>query len=71
MLSPDVKPVVIGGSGGSSSVASVRKETEKQCVQNAVRVMHGLNVSFEKVKVEVDGNAPPGARASFIYRMEP
>jgi chromosome transmission fidelity protein 18 len=71
MLSPDVKPVVIGGGGGSNSVASVRKETEKQCVQNAVRVMEGLNVSFDKMKVDVDANAAPGARAAFVYRMEP
>jgi chromosome transmission fidelity protein 18 len=71
MLAPDVKPVVIGGGVGSNSVASVRKETEKQCVQNAVRVMNGLNVKFDKMKVDVDANAAPGARAAFVYRMEP
>ncbi|ETN42518.1 uncharacterized protein HMPREF1541_01675 [Cyphellophora europaea CBS 101466] len=73
MLAPDVKPVVIGGSssGGPASVASVRKETEKKCVQNAVRVMNGLDVKFERVKVEVDAAAGPGARAAFVYRMEP
>ena len=68
MLAPDVKPVVVGGSGGSASVASVRKETEKQCIQNAVKVMSALNVRFEKVKVEMEGI---NARGGFVYRMEP
>lgn len=71
MFAPDVKPVVIGGHAGSASVASVRKETERLCVSNAVRVMCGLEVKFEKVKLEVDSNAGPANRATFVYRMEP
>lgn len=71
MLAPDVKPVVIGGSGGSDSIASVRKESEKSCIQTAVRVMNGLEVKFEKVKIEIDPTAGPGGRAAFAYRMEP
>lgn len=71
MLAPDVKPVVVGGHGGSDSVASVRKETEKACVRNAVRVMHGLSLKFEKVKLEVDASAGPNNRATFVFRMEP
>ncbi|KPI37640.1 Chromosome transmission fidelity protein 18 [Cyphellophora attinorum] len=73
MLSPDIKPVVIGGHGGSGgSVASVRKESEKRCVQIGVGVMHALQLKFEKVKLELDANAGPvGGRATFAYRMEP
>ncbi|KAL9114489.1 MAG: hypothetical protein Q9227_001570 [Pyrenula ochraceoflavens] len=65
ILSPDVKPVVVGGAG--SSVASVRKDVEKKLVQSAIRVMDGLHVNFEKVKVEMER----GAQGGFAYRMEP
>ncbi|OOF94841.1 hypothetical protein ASPCADRAFT_51161 [Aspergillus carbonarius ITEM 5010] len=66
MLSPDVKPVVVRGSGEQRSVASVRKESERALVQSAVRVMAGLGVRFEKVRIE---NA--GAHNGWAYRMEP
>lgn len=70
MLAPDVKPVVIGGSGGSASIASVRKESEKQCVRNAVKTMLALDVSFEKARVEIEGGGTH-SNAGYIYRMEP
>jgi chromosome transmission fidelity protein 18 len=70
MLAPDVKPVVIGGSGGSASVASVRKETEKVCVRNAVRTMLALDLSFEQVRVEVEGGGAH-SNGGYVYRMEP
>ncbi|PYI01285.1 sister chromatid cohesion factor [Aspergillus sclerotiicarbonarius CBS 121057] len=66
MLSPDVKPVVVRGSGEQRSVASVRKESERALVQSAVRVMAGLGVRFDKVRIE---NA--GAHNGWAYRMEP
>ncbi|OJZ90364.1 hypothetical protein ASPFODRAFT_40695 [Aspergillus luchuensis CBS 106.47] len=66
MLSPDVKPVVVRGSGEQRSVASVRKESERTLIQAAVRVMAGLGVRFEKVRIE---NA--GAHGGWAYRMEP
>ncbi|KAL2825302.1 hypothetical protein BDW59DRAFT_161782 [Aspergillus cavernicola] len=66
MLSPDVKPVVIRGNE-QRSVASVRKESERALVQAAVRVMAGLGVTFEKVRVEGEG----GAYGGWAYRMEP
>ncbi|TPR07842.1 Electron transfer flavoprotein subunit alpha, mitochondrial domain protein [Aspergillus niger] len=50
MLSPDVKPVV----------------SERTLIQAAVRVMAGLGVRFEKVRIE---NA--GAHGGWAYRMEP
>ena len=68
MVAPDVKPVVVGGSGSTASVASVRKDSEKQCIQTAVRVMSALNIRFDKVKVEVES---VNARGGFVYRMEP
>jgi chromosome transmission fidelity protein 18 len=64
MLSPDVKPVLLRGSG--EGVASVRKEGERTLIQSAVRVMVGLGVRFEMVRVENEGSY--GGRA---YRMEP
>ncbi|KIX97362.1 uncharacterized protein Z520_06814 [Fonsecaea multimorphosa CBS 102226] len=70
MLAPDVKPVVIGGSGSSASVASVRKETEKTCIRNAVRTMLALDVSFEKVRVEIEGGGAH-SNGGYAYRMEP
>lgn len=70
MLAPDVKPVVVGGSGGSASVASVRKASERACVERGVRVMSALNVSFEKARVEVEGSSAR-SNAGFVYRMEP
>ncbi|PWY90761.1 hypothetical protein BO70DRAFT_306976 [Aspergillus heteromorphus CBS 117.55] len=66
MLSPDVKPVVVRGGGDQRSVASVRKESERSLVQVAVRVMAGLGVRFDKVRIE---NA--GAHGGWAYRMEP
>ncbi|KAL4916533.1 hypothetical protein BDW62DRAFT_186239 [Aspergillus aurantiobrunneus] len=66
MLSPDVKPVVVRGSE-QKSVASVRKESERALVQSAVRVMAGLGVTFEKVRIENEG----GAYGGWAYRMEP
>lgn len=70
MLAPEVKPVVVGGSGGLASVASVRKDSERACVQRGVRVMSALNVSFEKARVEVEGGGAH-SNAGFVYRMEP
>ncbi|KAL4865629.1 hypothetical protein BDV12DRAFT_146744 [Aspergillus spectabilis] len=66
MLSPDVKPVVVRGSE-QRSVASVRKDSERALVQSAVRVMAGLGVRFEKVRVENEG----GAHGGWAYRMDP
>ncbi|KAL2867143.1 putative sister chromatid cohesion factor (Chl12) [Aspergillus lucknowensis] len=66
MLSPDVKPVVVRGNE-QKNVASVRKESERALVQAAVRVMTGLGITFEKVRVEGEG----GAHSGWAYRMEP
>ncbi|KAI5302016.1 hypothetical protein KEM56_001130 [Ascosphaera pollenicola] len=65
MLSPDIKPTLVGASG-RPGFASVRKESEKQLVQSAVRVMNGMNVRFERTKVEQEG-----AHGGWVYRMDP
>lgn len=67
MLSPEVKPVIVRGSGEQRSTASVRKESERALVQSAVRVMTGMRVMFEKVRVEHEG----GGYGGWAYRMEP
>ncbi|KAJ5689624.1 Chromosome transmission fidelity protein 18 [Penicillium macrosclerotiorum] len=67
MLSPDVKPVIVRGSGEQRSTASVRKESERALVQSAVRVMSSINMTFEKVRVEHEG----GSHGGWAYRMEP
>ncbi|RPB16444.1 P-loop containing nucleoside triphosphate hydrolase protein [Morchella conica CCBAS932] len=67
ILSPNIKPVVIGGSGPEGGVASVRREGEKKLVMRGVQVMMGLGVMFERVKVEGIGSGGWG----WIYRMEP
>src|SRR5699024_4179616 len=66
MLSPDVKPVVVGGSE-QKGVASVRKEGERKLVKSAVNVMAGLGVTFEKTRVERENSFHGG----WVYRMEP
>lgn len=70
ILSPDVKPVVVGGSGGNAAVASVRKESEKSCVRSAVRVMNAISIAFEKVKIESEGYGST-INGGFALRMEP
>ncbi|TQN71431.1 Chromosome transmission fidelity protein 18 [Colletotrichum shisoi] len=67
MVSPDVKPVVIGGSG--ISTASVRKETEKAMVKRAAEVMAEVGIVMQKGKIETDSLVNRGPQ--WVYRMEP
>lgn len=67
MLAPDIKPTVVGARGGQGGTASVRKDGERELVRSAVRVMQGLDVKFEKTRVETE----IGNHAGWIYRMEP
>lgn len=67
MLRPNIKPIVVGGSGDQKGIVSVRKDTEKAMLQRSVSVMHGVGVTFERSRVE-EGYA--GA-SSYVYRMEP
>ncbi|KAI9711659.1 MAG: hypothetical protein M1812_007092 [Candelaria pacifica] len=67
MLNPDVKPVIVGGSGDVRGTASVRKEGEKELIRRAVSVMGAVGVGFERNKVEVE----KGGYGGWVYRMEP
>ncbi|KAI9696237.1 MAG: hypothetical protein M1836_005790 [Candelina mexicana] len=67
MLTPDVKPVIVGGSGDIRGTASVRKEGEREMVRRAVGVMNAVGVGFERSKVE----AEKGGYGGWVYRMEP
>ncbi|KAM5466936.1 Chromosome transmission fidelity protein 18 [Microsporum audouinii] len=67
MLAPDIRPTLVGNSGGQGTVASVRKDSERVLLKAAVGVMHGLGVTFEKARVETEA----GGHGGFIYRMEP
>lgn len=73
MLSPDVKPVVVGEANNSS--ASVRKASEKEMVGIAANAMLATGVSFEKTRVEAESNTMygggAGAGGGWVYRMEP
>jgi chromosome transmission fidelity protein 18 len=67
MLNPDVKPVVVGGSGDIKGTASVRRESEKDMVRRAVEAMGAAGITFEKSRVE----DVRGGYGGFVLRMEP
>ncbi|KAI0998785.1 Chromosome transmission fidelity protein 18 [Podosphaera aphanis] len=67
MLTPDIKPVVVGGVGDRRAIASVRREAEKAMVKRTVEIMSGLNIIFEQGKLESDF----GSVTTWVYRMEP
>lgn len=67
ILTPDVKPVVLGGSGDQRGIVSVRKESERAMIQRAVSVMSAVGVAFERGRIE--GSQSHGN--NYIYRMEP
>jgi chromosome transmission fidelity protein 18 len=67
LLTPNVKPIIVGGSGDQRGTVSVRKEGEREMIQRAVEVMGAVGVTFERARVE----AGQSGISSFIYRMEP
>lgn len=67
MLTPDIKPVVVGGGGDQRGIASVRRESERELVRKAVQVMAGVGVVFERARIETNTNGYGGC----VYRMEP
>ncbi|KAL2196893.1 hypothetical protein P885DRAFT_36757 [Corynascus similis CBS 632.67] len=72
IVSPDVKPVVVGGSNDKGgAVASVRREGEKAMVKRAAQVLAEVGVELHKGKIEPDVTAGPAARTQWVYRMEP
>ncbi|KAF4982751.1 hypothetical protein FZEAL_1704 [Fusarium zealandicum] len=67
LVSPDVKPVVVGGSQGST--ASVRKESERAMVKRASQVLAEVGIALQKGKIESESLVSRGAE--YVYRMEP
>lgn len=67
LVSPDVKPVVVGGSQGTT--ASVRKESERAMVKRASEVLAEVGIALQKGKIESESLVNRGAQ--FVYRMEP
>lgn len=70
LISPDVKPVVVGGSSAQGSMASVRREAEKIMVRRAAEVLAEVGIALVKGKIE-ELNPQIGGRAQWVYRMEP
>ncbi|KAK3294089.1 uncharacterized protein B0H64DRAFT_475617 [Chaetomium fimeti] len=72
LVSPDVKPVMVGGSNDKfGAVASVRREAEKAMVKRAARVLAEVGIALHKGKIEPDAAAGPATRTQWVYRMEP
>ncbi|KAL8703052.1 MAG: hypothetical protein Q9201_003777 [Fulgogasparrea decipioides] len=67
ILTPDVKPVIVGGSGGQKGIVSVRKKEEREMIERAVRVMSDVGITFERTRVEM----VHGGGINYVYRMEP
>lgn len=68
ILTPEVKPIVVGGSGEQKGIASVRSEVEKVMVKRAVNVMSDVGVVYQRGKLEGDFGA---RQTQWVYRMEP
>ncbi|KAK3939835.1 chromosome transmission fidelity protein 18 [Diplogelasinospora grovesii] len=73
LVSPDVKPVLVGGGGDKGAVASVRREGEKAMVKRAAAVLAEVGIALHKGKIEAEGPAagPVLQRTQWVYRMEP
>ncbi|KAB5577911.1 hypothetical protein GE09DRAFT_1087770 [Coniochaeta sp. 2T2.1] len=70
LVSPDVKPVVIGGGGDKWPVASVRRDSERTMVKRAANVLAEVGIQLIKGKIEAEGGGLVG-RPTWVYRMEP
>ncbi|ROW05787.1 hypothetical protein VMCG_05225 [Cytospora schulzeri] len=70
LISPEVKPVVVGGSSDKGALASVRRESEKIMVKRAAEVLAEVGIALVKGKIE-DPNPSMAGRAQWVYRMDP
>ncbi|KAL8918310.1 MAG: hypothetical protein Q9172_005469 [Xanthocarpia lactea] len=67
IMTPDVKPVIVGGSGDQKGIVSVRKGEERRMIERAVNIMPDVGVTFQRSRVDlVRGNG-----RDYVYRMEP
>ena len=64
MLTPAVKPIVVGGSGENRGIATVRREEEKEMVRRSAEAMLAVGITFERIRID-DG------RGGYVFRMEP
>lgn len=69
MLSPNVSPTIVGGSGTDKGTASVRKASEQLLVQRAVQAMGASGIRFERTRVDEAGGS--WQNAQWVYRMTP
>ncbi|CAJ2502060.1 Uu.00g049130.m01.CDS01 [Anthostomella pinea] len=69
LVSPEVKPVVVGGSGDIKGTASVRKDTEKTMVKRAADVLAEVGIELQRGKIESESMFSRGPQ--WVYRMEP
>lgn len=67
ILTPDVKPVIVGGSGEQKGVVSVRRGEERRMIERAVSVMPDVGVTFERSRIDL----VQGGGRDYVYRMEP
>ncbi|KAK7743216.1 Chromosome transmission fidelity protein 18 [Cytospora paraplurivora] len=70
LISPEVKPVVVGGSSDKGALASVRRESEKIMVKRAAEVLAEVGIALVKGKIE-DSNPSMVGRTQWVYRMDP
>ncbi|KAI1877071.1 uncharacterized protein JN550_001143 [Neoarthrinium moseri] len=68
LVSPDVKPVVVGGSGDQKGTASVRKEAEKRMVKRAADTLLDVGIALQRGKIEGDMFS---RGVTWVYRMAP
>ncbi|KAF7939442.1 hypothetical protein EAE99_001247 [Botrytis elliptica] len=71
MISPEVKPIIVGGSGETKGIASVRKDSEKRMVKRAVDVMSEIGVIYERGRLEGSDVGAKWGASEWVYRMEP
>ncbi|KAF3767966.1 P-loop containing nucleoside triphosphate hydrolase protein [Cryphonectria parasitica EP155] len=71
LISPDVRPVVVGGSTDKGAVASVRKDTEREMVRRAAEVLAEVGISLLKGKIEDASSLSTTGRSQWVYRMDP
>ena len=68
IVSPNVKPVVVGGS--QMATATVRREGERVMVKRAAEIMAEVGLDVQRGLVETEENVV-GRRPDFVYRLEP
>ncbi|KAL9615433.1 MAG: hypothetical protein Q9167_000111 [Letrouitia subvulpina] len=68
ILIPDVKPVIVGGTGEQRGVVSIRKESERNMLQRAVSTMKTMGITLEINRGEAGQS---NELFNHAYRLEP